>query len=181
MTDLDDLEKKALAVKGWQLSDAWLDTSEDDTAAVVGAIDEEGNEYPVAVIDCDQYFQGQDSLPLAKFYAAANPSAILDLIARCRKAEARVAELEAQRGEAVGVVTEMSIAGTPRQIDWQGNVSLGDKLYLRAPQVPEGWKLLGEMRENGVVWFDQNPHAFPVGTQFYAALARSEGEVTCHN
>jgi len=36
------------------------------------------------------------------------------------------------------------------------------------PAIPAGWKLLGETRENGVVWFDQNPHAFPLGTQFYA-------------
>jgi hypothetical protein len=28
--------------------------------------------------------------------------------------------------------------------------------------------LLGEMREGGVVWFNQNPHAHPVGTKFYA-------------
>lgn len=28
--------------------------------------------------------------------------------------------------------------------------------------------VLGEMRENGVVWFDQNPHAYPLGTKFYA-------------
>ena len=28
--------------------------------------------------------------------------------------------------------------------------------------------LLGEMRDRGVVWFDQNPHAHPVGTKFYA-------------
>ena len=28
--------------------------------------------------------------------------------------------------------------------------------------------LLGEMRNKGVVWFDQNPHAHPVGTKFYA-------------
>lgn len=27
---------------------------------------------------------------------------------------------------------------------------------------------IGETRENGAVWFGQNPHAFPVGTLFYA-------------
>ncbi len=30
--------------------------------------------------------------------------------------------------------------------------------------------LLGETRDEGVVWFDKNPHAFPKGTQFYAAI-----------
>lgn len=28
---------------------------------------------------------------------------------------------------------------------------------------------IGEVKENGVVWFNQNPHAHPVGTLFYAA------------
>lgn len=33
---------------------------------------------------------------------------------------------------------------------------------------PDPMYLLGEMREGGVVWFNQNPHAHPVGTKFYA-------------
>lgn len=28
---------------------------------------------------------------------------------------------------------------------------------------------IGEVRDNGVTWFGPNPHAFPVGTRFYAA------------
>ena len=36
------------------------------------------------------------------------------------------------------------------------------------------FKLLGETRSNGVVWFDQNPHAFPLGTTFYAKLPDSK-------
>ena len=28
---------------------------------------------------------------------------------------------------------------------------------------------VGEMKENGVTWFKQNPHAYPVGTKFYAS------------
>ena len=27
---------------------------------------------------------------------------------------------------------------------------------------------IGEMKENGVTWYKQNPHAYPVGTKFYA-------------
>ena len=33
---------------------------------------------------------------------------------------------------------------------------------------PDPMYLLGEMREGGVVWFNQNPHAHPMGTKFYA-------------
>ena len=85
--DIKKLKEAALAIRDWKLDMAWLDTSEDESAAVVGHIDEEGNEYAVITVDCDQYFQGQDSLPLAKFYAQANPSAVLELIARLEKAE----------------------------------------------------------------------------------------------
>jgi hypothetical protein len=31
-----------------------------------------------------------------------------------------------------------------------------------------GQEAIGEVRGNGVQWFDQNPHAYPVGTKFYA-------------
>ena len=86
--DLDALEAAALAAKGWSSCDkAWLDTSEDEPVDVVGHIDEEGNTYPVAVVDCGQYFHGQDSKKLAKFYAASNPAVVLELIRRLRAAE----------------------------------------------------------------------------------------------
>lgn len=77
---LSELRKAAEKIKAWKLGDAWLDTTEDESAAVVGNIDEDGREFPVVIVDCDQYFQGQDSLPLAKFYAAANPEAIISLL-----------------------------------------------------------------------------------------------------
>lgn len=85
--DINKLKAAAEAVKGWGSSNqAWLDTREDTAAAVVGHVDEDGREFPVATIDCDQYDSG-DSLPLAKFYATANPQAILELITRLEAAE----------------------------------------------------------------------------------------------
>ncbi len=80
--DLQKLKALAEDVKGWSnCNQAWLDHSEDEPAAVVGHIDEDGETYPVATIDCDQYYAAQDSLKLARFYAAANPEAVLQLIA----------------------------------------------------------------------------------------------------
>lgn len=80
--ELQKLKTLAEAVKGWgNCSDAWLDHSEDEPAAVVGHIDDDGNTYPVATIDCDQYYAAHDSLKLARFYAAANPEIVLRLIA----------------------------------------------------------------------------------------------------
>ena len=94
MTDIKEIKAAALAVTGWKLDHAWLDTSEDESSAVVGHIDEDGNEYAVITVDCDQYFQGQDSLPLAKYYAQANPPAVLELITRLEAAEKEVSRLE---------------------------------------------------------------------------------------
>ena len=79
MTHIKEL---AEAVQGWgNCTKAWLDTSEDASAAVVGHIDEDGNAYPVVVIDCAQYYAEHDSMKLARFYAAANPTAVLELLA----------------------------------------------------------------------------------------------------
>ena len=94
MLDLEKMKSAAQSVNGWSnCNQAWLDTSEDESVAVVGHISEDGDTYPVATIDCDQYYAGQDSLPLAKFYAEANPSAVLELIKRLEKAERQRDEL----------------------------------------------------------------------------------------
>ena len=79
--NINELEELANTVSNWSNCDeAWLDCSEDVQAAVVGSIDEDGNEYSVTTVDCEQYYAASDSLKLAKFYAAANPSAIIKLI-----------------------------------------------------------------------------------------------------
>ena len=65
MLDLEKMKSAAQSVNGWSnCNQAWLDTSEDESVAVVGHISEDGDTYPVATIDCDQYYAGQDSLPL---------------------------------------------------------------------------------------------------------------------
>ena len=88
MIDINELRALTQAVSGWSnCNHAWLDTSEDVAAAVVGHIDESGETYPVATIDCDQYYAAHQSLPLAKFYAAANPAAISELLDRLEAAE----------------------------------------------------------------------------------------------
>lgn len=78
---LEKLKTLAQDVTQWSNCDsAWLDQSEDEPAAVVGHINEDGETYPVATIDCDQYYAASDSLKLAKFYAAANPDTVLKLV-----------------------------------------------------------------------------------------------------
>jgi len=79
--DLEQLKALAEDVKGWSnCNTAWLDHSEDESASVVGHIDEDGEKYCVTTVDCNQYYKAQDSLKLAKFYAAANPATVLELI-----------------------------------------------------------------------------------------------------
>ena len=88
--DIEALKALAQDVTGWgNCNRAWLDSSEDEPAAVVGHIDEDGNEYAVTTVDCDQYYATQDSIKLARFYAAANPNAILELIGRIEALEAK--------------------------------------------------------------------------------------------
>ena len=97
MINIEKIKQAALAVKGWgNCNQAWLDISEYESAAVVGSIDEDGVACPVITVDCDQYYQGQDSLPLAKFYAQANPSAILELITRLEAAESQLESVTQQ-------------------------------------------------------------------------------------
>jgi hypothetical protein len=80
--ELKKLKALAEDVLGWKsCNQAWLDHSEDEPSAMVGHISEDGETYPVATIDCDQYYAAQDSLKLAKFYAAANPEMVLRMIA----------------------------------------------------------------------------------------------------
>ena len=93
--DIAELKRLTEAVTGWSnCSQAWLDTSEDVAAAVVGHIDEDGNTYPVITVDCEQYYSG-DSIVLAHFYAAANPAVVLELIAELERLRAIVDSVSA--------------------------------------------------------------------------------------
>lgn len=91
---LIDLRALAEAVKDWVSADFWPEAiaEEDDDLGitVVGRIDEDGNEYPVAVIDADAYGDVGESLKLAEFYAAANPAAVLALLDRITYLETQI-------------------------------------------------------------------------------------------
>ncbi len=83
-----DLRALAEAAKDWaSCNEAWPDP-EDIYVAVVGGI-MDGEHYPVAQIEADNYGTDGESLKLAQFYAAANPGAVLALLDR-------IAELQEQ-------------------------------------------------------------------------------------
>ena len=84
----DELRALAEAVKEWNSTDVW--PHEDcQYTAVIGDIDEDGVQYPIAEINADTYGHDGESLALANFYAAANPAVVLGMLDR-------IAELEAQ-------------------------------------------------------------------------------------
>ena len=79
--DIQELKALAQDIKNWgDLNQAWAD-HDDAGAAVVGCISDDDDEYPVMVIDCGQSDCPDESIKLARFYAAANPKAVLELIA----------------------------------------------------------------------------------------------------
>lgn len=88
-TKIEELKRLAEANYGWRnASSAWPHKS-GDGSAVVGNVDdshEPAIRNPVAVVDVTQYdgFQ-DDSMQLAQFYAAANPAAVLELIAEVER------------------------------------------------------------------------------------------------
>ena len=78
----------AEAVQGWSsCNEAWPHAEHFDVAVVGGILD--GEQYPVAQIEADDYGTDGESLKLAQFYAAANPGAVLALLDR-------IAELQEQ-------------------------------------------------------------------------------------
>ncbi len=103
--DLNELKRMAEEVQCWSnVSDAWANPDDEDQGVqmptwIVGTIDDDDVHYDVAVVDCEQYSVPGESEKLAKFYAAANPAVVLELVRQLREAEARVAELEAERTE----------------------------------------------------------------------------------
>lgn len=98
---LGELKRLAEDVTGWSnCNRAWLDDSEDVAAAMVGHLSDDGETYPVATIDCDQYYAAGDSIKLARFYAAANPEMILAMIGMIAELERKLARAK----DAIGAV-----------------------------------------------------------------------------
>lgn len=106
MTDWSKLQSLADNCTGWQnLNHCWIgeeeDVDRDQQDWLVGADDESGERYPVMTVDTCQYDAPSAAEPLAKFYAAANPSAILALIADLQR-------LEKARATDAGMIMDMT-------------------------------------------------------------------------
>lgn len=103
-------ELKALAEKaaGWKL-DATMQTDDDrdEGIAFVGATNDEGIFSDVARIDTGLYYQPDKAIEVANFYAAANPAAILELIAHLEDAQGEIRALRATEAGLREMVKEL--------------------------------------------------------------------------
>ena len=96
--DKERLRVLVEAATGWSNCDKVWPHAEYDEISVLGAICEEGVQYPVAEIDADTYGDDGDSLKLAQFYAGANPAAVLALLSENAALAAEVERLRKDVG-----------------------------------------------------------------------------------
>lgn len=81
MRDHSELKRLAKSMKGWgKMSECWP-CDENGPDWQVGRLDEDDNRWPLLTVDSEQYDQEQDAPMIAQYYAAANPAAVLALIA----------------------------------------------------------------------------------------------------
>lgn len=118
MLNIEELKRLAEAVAPWVVNSAW---EGELGTAMLGHRDGEDNLYEIACFDVTMYdgFEG-DSLKLASYTAAANPAAVLELIAEveyrtgkarehfdaCMGCDEVVKEVTAQRDELLANVPE---------------------------------------------------------------------------
>ena len=76
--NIEELKRLAAPLVKWGADSAW---GNPDGTATVGYIDEDDNHDPIATVDVTIYDGFEDeSLGITQFIAAANPTAILELI-----------------------------------------------------------------------------------------------------
>lgn len=94
---VDKVTLKALAegMKGWdKMTECWP-SDENGPDWQVGRLDEDDNRWPLLTVDTEQYDQEQDAPKVAQYYAAANPVAVLALLAENDRNAKNAAEWEA--------------------------------------------------------------------------------------
>lgn len=101
MTTNKQLRELAEGVKHWgsSIADAWPSDPDSNDTWSAGAIDEDGNKYPVIEVDADQYNAPGDSERLARFFTAANPATVLALLDAYEALQVECAQLRAAMQE----------------------------------------------------------------------------------
>lgn len=147
---VDKATLKALAegMKGWdKMTECWP-CDENGPDWQVGRLDEDENRWPLLTIDTEQYDQEQDAPKIAQYYAAANPAAVLSLLAE-------IDQLKAERDK----VTERKVLH--HQVDtlaeWYAN-ALNENEQLKAKlmhQEVEAGTLAERMKAAGMMTVDE--------------------------
>ncbi|MDR5797206.1 hypothetical protein QCE49_27805 [Caballeronia sp. LZ008] len=129
--------------------------------------------YDNTAIGVQFYGIGPEHGAAEAYFRAASPANVLALIERLERAEsallsASIADTAgAKQGEKRVMNGRVWVCTDPDIDRW---ISCGPATPP-APSVADASmsaEPIGEVRENGVTWFKQNPHAFPEGTKFYA-------------
>lgn len=152
------LRLAAEAVKAWaNIDDFWSLPDSDCGEMVLGAI-EDGTKYDLLQIDADNYGTDGESEKLARFYAAANPGAVLALLDERDRLATQVAAPIAAAPAVASPTSEQ--AGAP---DWGS----------RGTQTLAGWiNELGTLSEHpqvGASWLRSAMRTIFCGLQAHAA------------
>lgn len=122
-----DLKKLAEGMKGWdRMTECWP-CDENGPDWQVGCLDEDDNRWPLMTVDTEQYDQEQDAPKIAQYYAAANPSAVLELYARIERLE-RDAEMAAKKLRSAEICH-------PRAVD----TLISEAREILSDYLPVGW------------------------------------------
>ncbi len=93
--DIETLQALADRNQGWaNCNQCWPMDGAPPGVFHVGTIDEDGNRYPLLMIDTEQYYAEEQGADLANYYATFNPGTVAELLRRLRAAE--TARIEAQ-------------------------------------------------------------------------------------
>lgn len=96
MTDYSELKRLAEGMKGWdKMTECWP-CDENGPDWQVGRLDEDDNRWPLLTIDTEQYDQEREAPKIARYYAAANPAAVLALIAERDQLFGQTEQLKAE-------------------------------------------------------------------------------------
>ena len=104
MSDYQELKRLAKSMKWWdKMSKCWP-CDENGPDWQVGRLDEDDNRWPLLTVDSEQYDQEQDAPMIAQYYAAANPAAVLALIAEIEVLREENAKLNSDNKSMRGLI-----------------------------------------------------------------------------
>ena len=119
----------------------------------------------------------QTSLPACRIEGGA----VRGVLTALRDAEEQLARYYDEDGDVSRLMSKMTNRHTEQlrcaeEIGYERGLKDSATLLATARQTGRNEVLnnpIGEMQQNGVNWFNQNPHAHPIGTKFYAVLPAS--------